>query len=572
MPTFIRLGSSTIWICSAVLSIALPASGTPIASSVDDRTDSSTSARIVVAKPNGGQIVVPRNRYTIRWFAQGIDTVRIEYSVDRGSTWLLIGDAVQAVAEANYRCPDLVMKRSISSAIADHMGSYAWDVPDMESGEVLIRILDKLRPSISDVSDKPFAIAQRVSSGWTTQSVGSPVSLFSVSTVDDSIAWTCGWHGVVFRTTNGGSSWIQGTSLPTDGTGIFGLNADTAFVCVNVGNDGRIYRTTNGGISWAMVYQYTGEIVNVHMFGARKGVAIGNAVGGLWRILKTTNYGLTWGTLSEIQESQHGYENAVAWISEEKGWFGTDGGTPPGSSLVYHTTDGGLTWAPTYLGSLDVFALQFPNNELGMASTAFRNIYKTTNGGSSWSYASQVPGAEITLWCWIAGIDVPTPRWWATNMDEIYRSTDHGMTWVYEAILDGYPINDLSMNFVEHKRVVVGYAVGAGDGAVMRYSELVTSVPEEKGNPLPVKVVLEQNYPNPFNPTTTISFQLTANSFVTLKVYDVLGREVATLVNEAKLPGTYSVQWDAAGVASGVYFYKLQAGKFVETKKLLLLR
>ena len=83
---------------------------------------------------------------------------------------------------------------------------------------------------------------------------------------------------------------------------------------------------------------------------------------------------------------------------------------------------------------------------------------------------------------------------------------------------------------------------------------------------------LGDNYPNPFNPSTIISYQLPATTLVTLKVYDVLGREVATVVNERQSPGTYSVIFNAANLPSGVYFYKLEAGTFSETKKLTLLK
>lgn len=88
----------------------------------------------------------------------------------------------------------------------------------------------------------------------------------------------------------------------------------------------------------------------------------------------------------------------------------------------------------------------------------------------------------------------------------------------------------------------------------------------------PKACLLYQNFPNPFNPGTTISYQLPSVSFVSLKIFDVLGREVATLVNKVKQPGTHEVRWDASGMASGVYFYRLQAESFVETKKILLLR
>jgi hypothetical protein len=97
-----------------------------------------------------------------------------------------------------------------------------------------------------------------------------------------------------------------------------------------------------------------------------------------------------------------------------------------------------------------------------------------------------------------------------------------------------------------------------------------TSISDKSNNP--VQYHLAQNYPNPFNPTTTISFDLQKKSFVTLKVFDLLGNEVATLAAEELAAGTYSKQWDAAGFASGVYFYQLTAGSFVKTKKLILLQ
>ena len=89
---------------------------------------------------------------------------------------------------------------------------------------------------------------------------------------------------------------------------------------------------------------------------------------------------------------------------------------------------------------------------------------------------------------------------------------------------------------------------------------------------IPTEFQLYQNYPNPFNPSTTITYKIPNANHITLMVYDVLGREVATLVNELKQPGKYEVQWDAKNFSSGLYFYRMAAGTFVETKKLLLLR
>ena len=94
------------------------------------------------------------------------------------------------------------------------------------------------------------------------------------------------------------------------------------------------------------------------------------------------------------------------------------------------------------------------------------------------------------------------------------------------------------------------------------------SEPEE----IPTEYALQQNYPNPFNPSTIIKYELPKSSMVRLSVYDMLGREVSVLVNEGKNAGSYEVKFSAAGLSSGVYCYRLQAGDFVQTKKLMLLK
>jgi hypothetical protein len=99
-----------------------------------------------------------------------------------------------------------------------------------------------------------------------------------------------------------------------------------------------------------------------------------------------------------------------------------------------------------------------------------------------------------------------------------------------------------------------------------------TGVDQTPVSTLPSKVSLQQNYPNPFNPSTTIQFGLPNESHVSLNIYNILGQEVAALINENRIAGQYSVIWNAQSLPSGVYFYRLQVGNSVETKKLLLLR
>ncbi len=102
-------------------------------------------------------------------------------------------------------------------------------------------------------------------------------------------------------------------------------------------------------------------------------------------------------------------------------------------------------------------------------------------------------------------------------------------------------------------------------------ADVITSVPEGS-QVLPHQFMLAQNYPNPFNPTTGITYQVSGVSAVTLTVYDILGREVALLVNEKKAPGVYRVEFDGTGLASGVYIYRMTAGTYVQARKMLLLK
>ncbi|MEP0860860.1 MAG: T9SS type A sorting domain-containing protein [Ignavibacterium sp.] len=115
--------------------------------------------------------------------------------------------------------------------------------------------------------------------------------------------------------------------------------------------------------------------------------------------------------------------------------------------------------------------------------------------------------------------------------------------------------------------------IGAANNLVMFMdSSVITSIEISDNVDNPNDLFLFQNYPNPFNPSTKISWQSPVSSWQTLKVYDVLGNEVATLVNEEKPAGVYEINFDGSGLSSGIYFYRLKAGSFVETKKMILMR
>jgi len=144
-------------------------------------------------------------------------------------------------------------------------------------------------------------------------------------------------------------------------------------------------------------------------------------------------------------------------------------------------------------------------------------------------------------------------------------------------ILQG--IGPVTMSYYDSVTIYLAFAIGDSldclqssiQAAHQKYLQ-ITSIESRGPTELPKTFSISQNYPNPVNPATTIEFSLPSSEYVTLKIYNITGQEVATLVSERLAPGNHKRVWDRSGLASGVYFYKLEAGPFVKTKKLVLMK
>jgi hypothetical protein len=200
--------------------------------------------------------------------------------------------------------------------------------------------------------------------------------------------------------------------------------------------------------------------------------------------------------------------------------------------LVIKTTDGGLTWNSTGLTNTPYYFFALAYNNFGNILFA---------GGS-------------------------------TNSNEfgLYYSNDGGDNWIQFQPAQNYKgISAMVIIATVLPEIYNLYISTLGDG-VLRLQIPVTGINND--DILLKDFKLSQNYPNPFNPTTSIEYRVGSREYVTLKVYDILGREVATLVNEEKQPGVYEVEFDAAELASGIYYYQLKAGSFIETNKMIYLK
>ncbi|MFI5145515.1 MAG: T9SS type A sorting domain-containing protein [Ignavibacteria bacterium] len=145
-------------------------------------------------------------------------------------------------------------------------------------------------------------------------------------------------------------------------------------------------------------------------------------------------------------------------------------------------------------------------------------------------------------------------------------NTDNGVSWIQKN--EGMGRQQINSLYTTADYI---YAGTQGSSVWRRPLTDIISV-NKQGISVPETYSLSQNYPNPFNPSTTIDYQLPISGFVKISVFDVLGQEVKTLVNEYKQAGTYNVRFDASELPSGVYFYKITSGDFTGTKKLTLIK
>ena len=400
-------------------------------------------------------------------------------------------------------------------------------------------------------------------SDWVEQTSGISDDLNSVSAADENVAWTCGNSGKILRTTDGGLIWenAAGSQIPAslDLYNIFGIDANNALVTGSDSNNTYVFKTINGGITWIQVFTQAGGFIDCILMGNPMiGFMYGDPVGGRWSLWGTINGGITWDS-SSFYIPQNGNEtgwNNSMFFDRYGGvvWFGTN------NTRVYRTFNL-LNWSvqPT-TGQPNSYAVWFNSTTNGM--TGGDSIMSTTNGGNDWlSPLTQPLGTGI-----ITGITGVSDNWWVTRYStSIYYSPDNGSTWFedYAAPSGNYTHIAKARNGSN----IVLWAVRT-EGGISR-SEIPIGVAPVSNN-IPKKYNLMQNYPNPFNPSTKIRFDIPNSGNVKLTIFDELGREVAVLVNNKLNAGSYSADFNGSNISSGVYFYRITAGDYTMTKKMIL--
>jgi photosystem II stability/assembly factor-like uncharacterized protein len=371
---------------------------------------------------------------------------------------------------------------------------------------------------------------------------------------------------------NFGQTWTNYyTPDSWDGIDVSIIDKNNIWFCT----DTKIYHSNNGGVDWTLQYHDTSNttFLNfIHFFDKDTGIVVGDAllkdIPAL--ILRTTDGGKTWLSINKeflIGALSRDAYYPIEFPTKNIGYF-----YDSRKGKLFKTINGGISWDTVTLPSeiRSVFMLKFYDEYLGFLvqdnGVGEDLLFRTINGGENWTKLSLLTNT------WHHDIEfIPShpERVWFTDYDHLFYSADTGNTWQEVKITEDI----LEARNIEFLNDTIGFIL-CDDGkffATENNGGIITSV-ETKENNIVNDYKLYQNYPNPFNPTTKISYQVPTSGNVKVTVYDLLGNEVAELVNENKNIGNYEVEFKANNLSSGVYFYQITAGNFIQSKKMILLR
>jgi len=418
-------------------------------------------------------------------------------------------------------------------------------------------------------------------------------SINSISVVSANVMWVAcaaaGGQARIYRTVNGGLTWqLKNTGLPTtmNGYGISALDSNTCWIGSDIMT---IYKTTNGGTSWTGQLTVSGSFTNgIKMFDANRGFFVADPTGSgqLYQLRYTINGGTNWilSPGAPTATSEFGVINAWDVTDTSHIWMGSANTVPNSTSAKLYRTSTGMsgTWSsiavPGTGGSTGCYyqAVGFVDNNNGMIGSSGGNIKKTTDGGATYTTVANPPGltsfAVMNLHAMKDASNKIRLSIDSSGGAVIWTTTNLGTTWIREHL----PIQG-SSSLISHMQFLnanLGFATtGSPSGAIgglLRYGP-ATGI-SNNGSEIPSDYVLEQNYPNPFNPSTVIKFSIPKSGFVTIKVYNSMGKEVETLVSELMPAGNHMLSFDASALTSGLYFYKIVTNQFTDTKKMLFVK
>ena len=386
----------------------------------------------------------------------------------------------------------------------------------------------------------------------------------------------------LYYSSDGGSNWIRLDSSLGEGA-ILGLERsidNTIYIIkcpCQAGNAGNLYRTTDNGQLWEPINGISNNKIRwirISPFNQMEMYAIdaiGVPGGLLTNLYKSTDSGVNWEKLGLFPGSSHGSELAFSFdlINSMSLYVSVD--THFIDWYLLKSTDKGASWfylpTPPIIPK-EIFTDHFILNRIYLNP----NPYVSNNGGLNWFEADSGISGN-TIYVSFYQDRLTTKLLYILNTEGLYQSRNDTFYWDRLEGSEILPL-DLPTGIRNLKNIVIDETssklyLGTSNGIYRKSA--VTSVREEENLDIE-EIILDQNFPNPFNPKTTINYKLPENAFVTLKVYDLLGNEVAILVNEEKQKGNYNLEFNGNKLSSGVYIYTFSAGAYRISKKMTLIK
>jgi len=420
------------------------------------------------------------------------------------------------------------------------------------------------------------------SAQWVSAKGNLPAGTGSFMTMDaiDEIVAVCSGRLVsgslqdVFMTTDGGTTWNCIHTAPASSEGIICITLSDANHIWCASSTGKIYGTSDGGTTWVKQFDdptKTTYMNYIKMFDASHGIAMGDnpVKTNPALFLKTTDGGTTWLSMNTTSFGGVSSNNfySLCFLDTVTGYFYAWDGT---NYRLMKTTNAGVGWSelarPTMGG---IYGITFYNVFIGICSPASatpQSISRTLDGGVTWETNPSIHTGVASEFDFVPG---DPSKVWMADYSKLYFSADTGRTWTLQM--------STKIRQIVWKTASIGWMCGAGEFV---YRTINGGMPTSgvRTHTQPLEYSVDQNYPNPFNPKTVINYHLANRGRVILSVHDLLGREVALLVDEINDAGSYSVTFDGSRISSGIYFTRLsiqpidQIAPFIQTIKVVLVK
>ena len=393
-------------------------------------------------------------------------------------------------------------------------------------------------------------------SGWYQLTSGTFSNLLSIQFPNNSTGFVSGENGTVSRTTDAGGSWVSLNVSTTETVPSVFFASPTAGICVV--EDASYFiskKTTDAGNTWTTFSSssWGHPLKCVHSSSASNGIVCGTN-----SFDYTTNGGSSWNGWSGSGFISGPYRKAYFLTAA----FGFAlNATQIARTINFH---GGNNWTQPTLNPTPSSLTSISFADLNTGYLAGSNIYKTTDGGVTWSVLAPPPFVYNDIYA------VPTTTVaFAVAANGIIIKTSNGGTNWYQ----------LTSNTTQSLNSV--WFINSTTGFIAGNSGLILKTTDGGGPPVVIQIIsskvpedysLSQNYPNPFNPVTNISFSIPQKSYVKITIYDATGKEIDKIVNFELNAGTYKVNWNGNDFSSGVYYYQLTTDLYKTTRRMILLK